>query len=123
MGHDPEVAHKVLDPKGKKAYLLLKSTTPNFMALPLEYQGFCPYTLASQGGLLVQGSPEIGIVTFKGSFYTLRGGEEITAFAKDPEKIVSKIKTIVSKKPHYAHLLQVQEEIPNFALPVFLEIS
>jgi hypothetical protein len=35
---------------------------PEFLQLPLEYQGFCPWTVAHQHGLLLPGKPVEGVV-------------------------------------------------------------
>lgn len=32
-------------------------TTPDFMLLPLEFQGYCPWTLVEARGLLLPGKP------------------------------------------------------------------
>jgi hypothetical protein len=35
-------------------------STPDFMHLPLEYQGYCPWTIAQRSGLLLPGDPSLG---------------------------------------------------------------
>ena len=39
------------------ATLLSVMTTPDFMLLPLEFQGYCPWTLVEARGLLLPGKP------------------------------------------------------------------
>lgn len=44
------------------AVLLTPENTPDFQLLPLELQGFCPWTVAETRGLLLPGKPHLGIV-------------------------------------------------------------
>lgn len=44
------------------AVLLTPENTPDFQLLPLEMQGFCPWTVAETRGLLLPGKPHLGIV-------------------------------------------------------------
>lgn len=43
--------------------------TPEFAKLPLEFQGFCPWTFVRARGLLVLGDPGLGIVQYRNSYY------------------------------------------------------
>lgn len=46
------------------AVLLTPENTPDFQLLPLEMQGFCPWTVAETRGLLLPGKPHLGIVRY-----------------------------------------------------------
>jgi hypothetical protein len=43
-----------------KVQLLSVESTPEFMQLPLEFQGFCPWTIVHRHGLLLPGNPALG---------------------------------------------------------------
>ena len=60
-------------------------TTPEFMQLPLEYQGFCGWTCAKKGGLLLPGKPGLGVVRYRGAHYVFASAEALRDFFKDPE--------------------------------------
>eukprot|EP00466_Bigelowiella_natans_P001144 jgi/Bigna1/89047/estExt_fgenesh1_pg.C_430006 len=115
-----ESMKKILSQSNTTPYRIVKESTPEFMTLPLEYQGFCPYTLVMQGGHLVPGEPQAGIITYKGKCFSLAGLDAMKRFCKDPEKILRGVDRLVRKSPHLAHLLCVQDEIANFAIPHFL---
>jgi hypothetical protein len=53
-----------------EAVLLTMESTPDFMHLPLEFQGFCPWTIVQRNGLLLPGKPSEGVVRFDQRFYT-----------------------------------------------------
>jgi hypothetical protein len=100
---------------------LTKLTTPDFMSIPLEFQGYCPHTLATQGGMLLAGRPSIGIIAYRGAFYTFQSPSAMQAFCTDPEKTLSSVLRLVSQNAHLIHLLGLQERIPSFAIPLYLE--
>jgi Domain of unknown function len=52
----------------KPVHLSIEST-PEFMQLPLEFQGFCPWTIVHRRGLLLAGRPELGVQRWKGAHY------------------------------------------------------
>jgi len=40
---------------------MLPNSTPEFMHIPLDYQGFCLYSLVESKGLLLSGKPSLGV--------------------------------------------------------------
>ena len=42
--------------------LTAENAGPEFLQLPLEYQGFCPWTVVHQHGFLLPGKPAEGVV-------------------------------------------------------------
>lgn len=40
---------------------MLPNSTPEFMHIPLDYQGFCLFSLVENKGLLLSGKPSIGV--------------------------------------------------------------
>jgi hypothetical protein len=49
--------------------LLLVDSRPEFMQLPLHFQGFCCWTLVKARGLLVSGRPSLGVVQYGNAYY------------------------------------------------------
>ncbi|GAB5363907.1 hypothetical protein AAMO2058_000923600 [Amorphochlora amoebiformis] len=112
---------KAMGEKGLNTpYRLIKKTTPEFGRLSLKYQGFCPYTIATLYGHLAEGNPDIGVIAYKGSFYTFQGMREMRQFSEEPDRILQGVREMVVESPHLAHLLDLQDELPNFAISVFL---
>lgn len=44
---------------------LLPQNTPDFMQTPLDYLGFCVYSIVERNGLLVPGKPSLGVYRYK----------------------------------------------------------
>lgn len=96
-----------------KPVRLVKETTPNFMSLPLEHQGYCPWTLVIRQGLLLPGNPNLGIIRYKGHHYSFVSYKAMRDFCDDPEKFVEGVIDRACKQPALIHLLCLQAYIPN----------
>jgi len=92
---------------------LIKDNTPNFMSLPLEYQGYCPWTIVHRGGLLLPGNPALGIIRVLGRHYSFVSREAMREFVEDPEKYVEGVLSEARKCPTLIHLLCLQPYIPH----------
>ena len=44
---------------------LMPNTTPDFMHIPLDFLGFCLYTIVEKDGLLMPGKPNLGVFKYK----------------------------------------------------------
>ena len=115
-----EGTSRAFDPNSTSVFRVVKQTTPNFMMLPLEYQGYCPYSLVTQGGVLTPGRPDIGIICYKNQFYSFRDAAAVEGFCRDPERVLAGVMKLVRKRPQFAHLLCVQEQLPCMSIPAFL---
>ena len=94
------------------ATLLSIDDTPDFMLLPLELQGYCPWTMVYGKGLLVPGKPSLGVVRYSNAYYVCDHNVALTAFLKDPEKYLTDIKERAKANPEFIHLLRVQNWFP-----------
>lgn len=83
--------------------------TPEFAKLPLEFQGFCPWTFVRARGLLVLGDPGLGIVQYQNSYYVFAHKEGIGQFMQDPEKYLNAIRHKAQAHPEYIQLLSIPE--------------
>lgn len=88
-------------------------TTPEFMQLPLEYQGFCPWTLVNRQGLLLPGKPVQGVIAFENAYYVFAHEVALEAFMEDPAKYVRAVLDLASKRPELIHLLRIQDSFPG----------
>ena len=59
-------------------------STPEFMQLPLEYQGFCSWTNVKRQGLLLPGKPELGVIRYKNRFFVFAHQGAICNFMETP---------------------------------------
>ncbi|KAJ8599472.1 hypothetical protein CTAYLR_008051 [Chrysophaeum taylorii] len=83
-------------------------TTPEFMQLPLEYQGFCGWTIANRHGLLLPGKPALGVVRYKGACYVFAHEVAVRAFVRSPRDVVRGVVKTASENPELVHLLRLQ---------------
>ena len=67
--HEAEIAQNVEsqqvgDPE-HHILRLMPNNTPDFMHIPLDFLGFCLWTIVEHGGLLMPGKPNLGVFKFK----------------------------------------------------------
>jgi hypothetical protein len=92
---------------------LVKEYTPTFMSLPLEYQGYCPWSIVHRGGLLLPGNPALGIIRVLGRHYSFTSVEAMQDFCEDPEKYIEGVLQQAKRTPALIHLLCLQPYIPH----------
>ena len=71
--------------KTTKPVVLSMESTPEFFQLPLEYQGFCPWSIVERKGLLMPGKPALGIVRHGDQFFAFAHATALQAFLEEPE--------------------------------------
>ena len=103
-------------PAGMRPVCLSVESTPEFMQLPLEYQGFCPWTISQRAGLLLPGKPALGVIQYNGKYYVFAHEVALNVFLSDPEKFKNGLKNVAMKNPELIHLLRLTEEFPNAAI-------
>uniref|UniRef100_A0A8C5QWM6 Cilia- and flagella-associated protein 206 n=1 Tax=Leptobrachium leishanense TaxID=445787 RepID=A0A8C5QWM6_9ANUR len=86
--------------------------TANFDRLPIQYHGFCGFTIAAKDGLLLPGNPDIGILNYKERYYRFSSKEAAYMFAKDPDHYIH---LIGDKAKQCAELIQLLELHQQFA--------
>ena len=105
--HDDEVN------RSSEATLLSIHTAEDFLGLPLELQGYCPWTLVHSRGLLVPGKPLLGVIQHRGQYFVCNHESAIEAFMADPDRYLGAIRELALKSPEYIHLLRVQRWFPQ----------
>ena len=48
---------------------LMPNSTPDFMHIPLDFLGFCLWTIVKNDGLLMPGKPNLGVFKFADRYY------------------------------------------------------
>lgn len=111
----PECKSEEEAPTEAPVRLSIKST-PEFMQLPLEYQGYCPWTIVHRNGLLLPGNPGLGVVRYRNSFNVFMHEESLTAFMANPEFYVEGVLSAARKNTELIHLLRLQDNFPEASL-------
>ena len=100
----------------EKAMLLSIHTTPDFLTLPLEFQGYCPWTLVHSRGLLAPGRPGLGVIQYQGAYFVCDQEAGVKAFMANPSFYLASIRSLVLSSPEYIHLLRLQRWFPNASI-------
>jgi len=92
---------------------LTLETTPEFLQLPLDFQGFCIWSIVKQRGLLTPGNPALGVVKYKGRFCVFAHEKALEDFMQAPEKYFLSIRTACLRSPELIHLLRLHSDFPR----------
>lgn len=103
------------------ATLLSVHNTPDFLLLPLELQGYCPWTMVHAHGLLLPGKPALGVVRYENMYYVCEHTKGMKYFMEDPEYYLKSIRTRALGNPEYIHLLRLQRWFPSASIARLLE--
>ena len=95
------------------ATLLSVHNTPDFLMLPLEMQGYCPFSMVHSHGLLVPGKPALGVIRYDNLYYVCEQVRGLKAFMEDPEHFLRAIRIKAIENPEYIHLLRLQRWFPS----------
>ncbi|ETW00015.1 hypothetical protein H310_07455 [Aphanomyces invadans] len=98
-------------------------STPEFMQLPLEYQGYCPWTLVRRGGLLLPGDPSLGVIQFRNAYHVFVNERALEEFMVDPAQFVGIVHDMVVRKPELIYLLRLQETFPDTSMASLLRLT
>lgn len=91
-------------------------STPEFMQLPLEYQGYCPWTIVTRGGLLLPGDPGLGVVRYQNTYNVFVNERALQEFMNAPQRFADGIVSLAMNNPQLIHLLRLQDSFPETAL-------
>ena len=80
----------------------------NFEQVPLEFSGFCAYSLAHNDGILIPGIPKVGLLKYKNRIYSFSSSESAVAFAQSPDHYIETIIDSSRKSPELINLLNLQ---------------
>uniref|UniRef100_A0A3B4GDP0 Cilia- and flagella-associated protein 206 n=1 Tax=Pundamilia nyererei TaxID=303518 RepID=A0A3B4GDP0_9CICH len=105
---------------------LFPETTVNFEEMPLQYNGFCGYTLVTRDGLLLPGNPYIGALKHKEKLYVFTSKEAAMKFALSPDSFVAEVAEKAKYSPELIQLLKLHQQFscispysdPRKGLPV-----
>jgi len=90
--------------------------TPDFLQLPLDFQGFCIHALVTKGGLLLPGKPTLGVVKYAGRYCVFATETGMADFCNEPDKYFAAIRETCYKNPELIHLLRLHEDFPRASL-------
>ncbi|XP_005942148.1 cilia- and flagella-associated protein 206 [Haplochromis burtoni] len=106
-----ESSDNCVDPASLKTQeWLFPETTVNFEEMPLQYNGFCGYTLVTRDGLLLPGNPYIGALKHKEKLYVFTSKEAAMKFALSPDSFVAEVAEKAKYSPELIQLLKLHQQ-------------
>nr|CCA20014.1 conserved hypothetical protein [Albugo laibachii Nc14] len=97
-------------------------TSPEFLQLPLEYQGFCPWTVVQRGGLLLPGDPSLGVIQYQNAYHVFVNEQAVNEFLADPNHYIRGILDVAVRQPALIYLLRLHDAFPNISLSSLLQL-
>ncbi|KAA8583413.1 hypothetical protein FQN60_015959 [Etheostoma spectabile] len=88
----------------------MTESSANFNELPLQYNGFCGYTLVNSDGLLLPGNPHIGVFKHKEKLYVFRSKEAALKFASSPGVFIAEVAEKAKHSPELIQLLKLHQQ-------------
>ncbi|XP_073673191.1 cilia- and flagella-associated protein 206 [Garra rufa] len=84
-----------------------------FEDVPLQYKGFCGFTLVKKNGLLLPGNPNIGVLKHKEKYYAFSSKSAAYEFASEADEFVSAVVEMAKRWPELIQLLQLHQEFAS----------
>ncbi|XP_050993880.1 cilia- and flagella-associated protein 206 [Labeo rohita] len=88
-------------------------STAHFEDVPLQYKGFCGFTLVKKNGLLLPGNPNIGVLKHKEKYYTFSCKSAAYEFTSKADEFVSAVVEMAKRWPELIQLLQLHQEFAS----------
>mmetsp|Transcript_19294 Transcript_19294/g.34404 ORF Transcript_19294/g.34404 Transcript_19294/m.34404 type:complete len:636 (-) Transcript_19294:64-1971(-) len=106
-----------------RAVRLTVENAPGFLQLPLDFQGFCIYSLVMQDRLLVPGNPALGVIKYAGRYCVFASERGCADFCADPDKFFGGVREVCYKYPELIHLLRIHEDFPKSSLHSIIQLT
>ncbi|KAK7133614.1 hypothetical protein R3I94_015474 [Phoxinus phoxinus] len=88
-------------------------STTNFENVPLQYKGFCGFTLIKKNGLLLPGNPNIGVLKHKEKYYAFSSKSAADEFACKADEYSAAVVEMAKRRPELIQLLQLHQEFAS----------
>ncbi|KAM9778141.1 cilia- and flagella-associated protein 206 [Syngnathus typhle] len=99
-----------IDPSRMKEHEWLHPESADMLIdLPLQYNGFCGYTLVNNDGLILPGNPYIGVLKYKGKLYVFISKEAAINFAYNADYFIEVVTEKAKSSPELIHLLKLHQ--------------
>lgn len=85
--------------------------TAEFMQLPIEFKGFCAYSMVHSDGLLLLGDSSLGLVGYRGKYYAFVDEPALLAFMHTPDRYIADVLNVARRQPQLIYLIGVQDRI------------
>lgn len=108
---DDRIDGKEID--NPKIELLFHETTKNFDKLPIQYRGFCGWSLVVYDRLLIPSNPGIGVLRYKDNYYAFCDKQAAYEFSNAPESYINGVAEAAKKSPELIQLLELHTQFAS----------
>lgn len=108
---DDRIDGKEID--NPKIELLFHETTKNFDKLPIQYRGFCGWSLVVYDRLLIPSNPGIGVLRYKDNYYAFCDKQAAYEFSNAPESYINGVAGAAKKSPELIQLLELHTQFAS----------
>uniref|UniRef100_A0A8C1NNW8 Cilia- and flagella-associated protein 206 n=1 Tax=Cyprinus carpio TaxID=7962 RepID=A0A8C1NNW8_CYPCA len=88
-------------------------STAHFEDVPLQYKGFCGFTLVKNNGFLLPGNPKIGVLKHKEKYYAFSSRSAAYEFASKADEFIAAAVEMAKRQPELIQLLQLHQEFAS----------
>ncbi|KAJ4445803.1 hypothetical protein ANN_12488 [Periplaneta americana] len=108
-----------------KTEVVYPAQVTDFDKIPLQYLGFCAWSIIEGHGALIPGNPNMGVCRWNGNYYAFSSPAAAAEFGRHPDKYVLAVTDLMQKKPELISLLQLQEQVSagDYGKRKFIEIE
>uniref|UniRef100_A0A8C6SAY3 Cilia- and flagella-associated protein 206 n=1 Tax=Neogobius melanostomus TaxID=47308 RepID=A0A8C6SAY3_9GOBI len=106
-------AEKPIDPaegSGPDTVWLAPENAEDAEVQSVQYSGFCGHALVCRDGLLLPGSPQLGLLKYKEKLYTFSSRDAALQFASAPEHYISQVAERAKRSPELIQLLRLHRQ-------------
>lgn len=97
----------------KKVEVVHPGNSTRYFDLPVEYGGFCPYTLIRRDGLVVPGDKNIGMIRYRDKLFAFASQEAAKEFSKFPDRQMETVLELAKRSADLVQLLHLYNYFPT----------
>ncbi|KAI8837529.1 hypothetical protein BC829DRAFT_447634 [Chytridium lagenaria] len=97
----------------KTVEVIHPGNTTQYFKLPVEYGGFCPYTLIRRDGVVVPGDKNLGLLRYRDRLFAFATSEAAREFSKYPDRYMEGVLEMAKKLPDLVQLLHLYSYFPT----------
>jgi len=91
------------------------------MQTPLDFLGFCVWSIVERNGLLIPGKPSLGVYKYKDRNCVFSDNKSINDFINNPAKFLQGVITQCRKNPELIHILRMDDAFKGINLNLFMQ--
>ncbi|KXJ25361.1 cilia- and flagella-associated protein 206 [Exaiptasia diaphana] len=111
LAEESRVNPKEID--NDKIEVLYHQTTKNFDQLPIQYRGFCGWSLVAYDRLLILSNPAIGVLRYQDNYYAFRDKQAAYEFSNAPDSYIKGVAEAAKKSPELIQLLELHTQFAS----------